>query len=133
MKDDLFYMLALTFVPGLGLKRQHEVLKRFESAKAFFETAMRQRQLIPGADNALTQAQRRAEAELNTATRNGWHACPFGSPDYPPLLRDCPDAPLLLFVRSQQPPSAPDHALKRPALGMVGTRNASHYGLSQTN
>lgn len=133
MKDDLFYTLALTFVPGLGLKRQHEVLKRFESAKDFFEAAMRQRQLIPGSDNALTQAQRRAEAELETATRHGWYVCLFGSPDYPPLLRDCPDAPLLLFVRSQQPPSSPDHALKRPALGIVGTRNASLYGLSQTD
>ncbi|MDE7090861.1 MAG: DNA-processing protein DprA, partial [Bacteroidales bacterium] len=133
MKDDLFYTLALTLVPSFGLKRQHEILKRFTSAQAFFEAATRQRKLQPDANDALTQAQRRAEAELETAARNGWHTCLLNSPDYPPLLRDCPDAPLLLFVRSQQPPSAPDHVLKRPALGIVGTRNASHYGLSQTD
>ncbi len=133
MKDDIFYTLALTFVPGLGLKRQHDILKRFTSAQAFFETATRQRQLLLGADDALTQAQRWAEAELETATRHGWHLCPLGSPHYPPLLRDCPDAPLLLFVRSQQPPDATGHVLKRPALGIVGTRNASNYGLSQTD
>lgn len=132
-KDDLFYTLALTLVPGFGLKRQHDILKRFESAQAFFEAATRQRKLCLDADDALTQAQRRAEAELETAARNGWHTCPLNSPDYPPLLRDCPDAPLLLFVRSQQPPTSPDHVLKRPALGIVGTRNASLYGLSQTD
>lgn len=133
MEEELFYTLALTFVPNLGTKRQHDVLKRFGSAQAFFKTAARQGQLAIGTADSLTLAQRRAEKEWALATRNGWHICIISRPDYPPLLGDCPDAPLLLFVRSQQPPAAPDHVFKRPALGVVGTRKASHYGRTQTD
>ncbi len=133
MEEELLYTLALTFVPGLGPKRQHDVLKRFGSAQAFFKTAERQGQLTIGTADSLRLAQRRAEAELSLAARNGWHICIIGTPDYPPLLGDCPDAPLLLFVRSLQPPAAPCHAFKRPALAIVGTRKASHYGRSQTD
>ena len=63
MEEELFYTLALTFVPNLGTKRQHDDLKRFGSAQAFFMTAERQRQLIIGTADSLTLAQRRAEKE----------------------------------------------------------------------
>lgn len=179
MNNEAFYKLALTMLPGCGLQKQHEILKHFGSAEAFFKTASRQRSLDFEEDDDgsaatdsvgrgvatagvtasgvgrggkaagvrgsvggrtlwkglgnLAQAQKQAEAELNFAEKNGLHVCLIHSADYPPLLGDCPDAPLVLFVRSVLPPTHPDHALKRPALGIVGTRKASHYGREQTN
>lgn len=159
MEEELFYTLALTFVPGLGLKRQQEILRHFGSAQAFFKTAGRQKrlaldaaddingglgngggcpdapttELCGGLQGDLSQALRRAEKEWALAARNGWHICIIGSPDYPALLGDCPDAPTLLFVRSLLPPAAPGHVFKRLALAVVGTRKASHYGRTQTD
>ena len=160
MNNEAFYKLALTMLPGCGLQKQHEILKHFGTAEAFFKAAARQQCLdFKGGDDGtvvggrassagggkagrgadwkdlgnLTQAQKQAEAELNFAEKNGLHVCLIHSADYPPLLGDCPDAPLVLFVRSVLPPTHPDHALKRPALGIVGTRKASHYGREQTN
>lgn len=158
MEEELFYTLALTFVPNLGLRRQQEILRHFGSAQAFFKTAGRQGWLAldvadglndggcggghginggsgngGGLPGSLSQALRRAEKEWELATRNGWHICIIGTPDYPTLLGDCPDAPTLLFVRSLLPPAAPGHVFKRPALAVVGTRKASHYGRTQTD
>ncbi|WP_447731112.1 DNA-processing protein DprA [Pseudoxanthomonas suwonensis] len=57
-----------------------------------------------------------------------WLACPghhflaWNDPRYPPLLRQCPDAPVGLFVAGD-----PDH-LWRPAVALVGSRAASAGG-----
>ncbi|MCA9260033.1 MAG: DNA-processing protein DprA [Planctomycetales bacterium] len=47
------------------------------------------------------------------------------SEDYPPLLREIPDPPGVLFVRGQLLPT------DRLAVAVVGTRRASRYGLEQ--
>src|SRR5690606_13919199 len=52
----------------------------------------------------------------------GHHFLAWNDPRYPPLLRQCPDAPLGLFVDG-----APDH-LWQPALAVVGSRSASAGG-----
>ncbi len=46
--------------------------------------------------------------------------------DYPRLLRECPDAPVLLYMRSSSPPSEVFN--RRPAVAIVGTRDMSLYG-----
>ena len=61
----------------------------------------------------------RCEAWLDQA---GHHLLAWDDPRYPPLLRQCPDAPLGLFVAGD-----PD-LLWRPALAVVGSRSASAGG-----
>lgn len=63
-----------------------------------------------------------AEAELEAAARIGVHYVAAGEPDYPRLLRAIDDAPPLLAVRGNA------DALNRPAIAMVGARNASVAG-----
>lgn len=134
--DELFYTLALTLWRGIGLKQQHDILQRFGTAQAFFMATARQQGLNLGdlgADDGPKAALKRAEAEMHFIHERGLYACPVYAPGYPSLLRDCPDAPLVLFVRSLVPPTNPGHVFKRPALAVVGTRNASHYGRQQTD
>ena len=45
---------------------------------------------------------------------------------YPQLLRECPDAPVLLYMRSSSP--AAEIFNRRPAVAIVGTRDMSLYG-----
>lgn len=45
---------------------------------------------------------------------------------YPDLLRECPDAPVILYVRSSTPAQLLFN--RRPAVSIVGTRDISLYG-----
>lgn len=63
-----------------------------------------------------------AEAELDAATRLGARFVGMGEPDYPPLLRGLDHPPPLLCVRGD------GAALSSPAVGIVGSRNASIAG-----
>ena len=63
-----------------------------------------------------------AEAELERAERFGARFLGIGEPDYPPALRQIEAAPPLVAVKG-------DLAVaQRPALGIVGARNASISG-----
>lgn len=66
------------------------------------------------------------ERELEAAARMGVRWLPLGDPDYPPLLREVDAAPPLLAMRGQA------SVLARPAVAMVGSRNASAAGLAFT-
>ena len=63
-----------------------------------------------------------AEAELRAARRAGAQMVAIGSPEYPPLLAQLPDAPPILWALGDA------SLLQRPLLAMVGARNASSLG-----
>ncbi len=60
--------------------------------------------------------------ELDAASRFGARFVGIGEPDYPPALRQIDGAPPLLAVKGSLP------AATRPAIGIVGSRNASISG-----
>lgn len=64
-----------------------------------------------------------ARAEWAAARRAGARALIYGQPGYPEALYDLPDAPPLLWLRGEA------GLLARPALALVGARNASSLGL----
>lgn len=53
----------------------------------------------------------------------------YGEPGYPPLLADCPDAPVGLYIRSGTPP---EELFTRDTISIVGTRDLSPYGKEWT-
>lgn len=64
-----------------------------------------------------------AQAELAAGARAGARLIRFDDPAYPPLLAAIPDAPPVLWMRGRP------EALARPAVAMIGARNASSLGL----
>ncbi|SEH70175.1 DNA processing protein [Paracoccus alkenifer] len=64
-----------------------------------------------------------ARAELAAGARAGARLIRIGDADYPPLLASIPDAPPVLWLRGQA------GILRRPAVAVVGARNASSLGL----
>lgn len=65
-----------------------------------------------------------AEREMEAANRNGVRFVALGEPDYPSTLRAIDAAPPLIAVRGRL------DALARPAVAIVGSRNASAAGLA---
>lgn len=64
--------------------------------------------------------------ELEDLTRRGYRFVSIGEDCYPELLRDCPDAPAGLYIKSSDEPSAIFNT--RPGIAVVGTRDISPYG-----
>lgn len=100
-REDFFSIPIAALNARLGLKRR----------TPFTETA--RAEALKGA----------AEIEKTVKEKRIRTIC-FGDDDYPPLLSDCEDAPLVLYVFGEFP------SVVDKTLAIVGTRRASHYGLS---
>ncbi|MBQ7268944.1 MAG: DNA-protecting protein DprA [Bacteroidales bacterium] len=67
-----------------------------------------------------------AKRELAALHRTGCDFLPLSHDAFPALLKDCPDAPAGLWIRSANPPEAIFSL--RPMLSVVGTRDCTSYG-----
>ena len=97
-EQETLYMMALTRVPALNLTGLHVLIEEMGSATAVYSM-----------DSHLA----RAEQEWEFCQQN--HIRPLGlhDEDYPQRLRDCPDAPVLLYYLGTSDPQAIDEATKR--------------------
>lgn len=120
----LFHWLRLIRSENVGPRTFRTLINRFGGAAAALDAlpdlaAQRGRVLkIAPVDEI--------EREMEAAARMGVRWLPLGDPDYPPLLRDVDAPPPLLTMRGQAA------VLHRPAVAMVGSRNASAAGLAFT-
>ncbi len=102
--------------------------RTFRSLISEFGTAARAIERLPelarrgGRAVIRVPAEDEVQAEMIAAARIGVHFVAIGERGYPPLLRETTDAPPLLAVRGQI------EALTRPAIAIVGSRNASAAG-----
>ena len=108
----LFSILRLTMTPGLGpvlIRRAIEEFGSPEAALAANESGLKRIKGI-GVEKARTiaagmrESERAAEDELREAERAGAMLLAFNSNDYPPLLRQIPDPPPILYVRGRIAP-----------------------------
>lgn len=67
-----------------------------------------------------------AEAVARKCIQKSIGVLPFSAPEFPARLRNIPDPPLILYYRGVLPDLS-----ERPAIGVVGTRKATGYGLHQ--
>lgn len=130
--EELFYEIALTQFDGIGLLRAHTLLTHFESAKdIFLADADILRSIGPCGESLLndtlrSDAFRTAEREMEFIARNNINAITYTSDAYPVRMRDCPDAPAVLFTLGNMPLNNPH------MVAVVGTRHATPYGKDLT-
>ncbi|MBI1983211.1 MAG: DNA-protecting protein DprA, partial [Acidobacteria bacterium] len=127
MDDNPQYWLALTRVEGLGVRGAQGLLERFHSPQAVYMASLTELEScgVPAHVARAIFAQaglKEAEKEIQEAAKAGCQLLPHGSDDYPPLLRQIPDAPLVLYVRGDV------KLLSQHAVAIVGTRRPSAYG-----
>ena len=111
--DELKSWLILMRAPGSHAGLLRKLLEHFPSVS---ELARASPEILRAPDPALI------EADLRWLEQPTHHFLPIGSPGYPALLADLPDAPIGLFVRGD-----PD-ALNLPQLAIVGSRNPTSAG-----
>ncbi len=104
----------------------YQLLKRFGTARHALE-ALPELSRKGGSGKPVTLYPiARAEYELEQARRTGTHLIAFGEADYPALLANIEFPPPLLFMRGDLT------LLNRPAISIVGSRNASASGRQLT-
>ncbi|KQP04841.1 DNA-processing protein DprA [Methylobacterium sp. Leaf93] len=116
--------LRLIRTEGVGPRTFRTLINRFGGAGAALEA-------LPdlakrGAKRVVPVTRAQAEAELEAAARIGVRLVAMGEDDYPKLLQAADSAPPLIAIRGQAP------ILSRPAIAIVGSRNASGGGLGFT-
>ncbi len=114
--------LRLTRSENVGPATFRELINHFGSAQAALDALPDMSRRGGAARSIRICGQREAEAEMEAAERIGARFIGSGEPDYPPWLRHADAPPPLLAARG-----GPGH-LVRPAIALVGARNASVAG-----
>lgn len=127
-EEEQLYSIALTQIPGVGHISAKRLVTEAGSAEYVFlhrkELAGRLPDIHQRVIDALDcpQAIARAREELDFLRKNKIRCLPFIDEDYPSRLRECEDAPAVLYFKG----NADLNALH--IINMVGTRHATDYG-----
>ena len=122
--------IALQMTPGIGVKGAVHLLETFGDARSIFAASVDElvgkAELRPEIARQLLRRQGfpAAAREIEYCQRNNIRIIASSDPEYPPLLREMPDYPSVLYVQGNI------EALTLHCLSMVGTRQATPYGQS---
>ena len=129
MDEERICRMALSLIPGIGTITANRLIETVESAAWLFRHRGELAD-IEGMPSKLVKALDhpeildRCEAEMKFAETNRIACLISSDPEYPARLRECPDAPLVLFYRGNVD-------LNRPrVISVVGTRRMTDYGRS---
>jgi DNA protecting protein DprA len=127
--QDLFYLLALLKVEGVGDIMAKKLLTHCGNAEAIFKTKTNQIAAIDGVGSVLLHNLKdksifeKANRELEFINTNHINVSFFQDEDYPERLKHCFDSPVLIF-------SAGNINLKnKKIISIVGTRQITSYGI----
>jgi DNA processing protein len=119
--------LRLTLIHGVGGETQRTLLKAFGLPEAIFASGMGALRGVVGTELAErllhgVVSESVIEAALRWAEEPGNRILTLADSDYPQALLRCADPPVLLYVKGRV------ELLNRPALAVVGSRNATPQG-----
>ncbi len=130
---EALYTIALTQMPGLTPQHVRTLLREMGSAAEVYahrhELAGLLRRVLPAAGGHFADwsgALRRAEEELSFVRRFRVEVLTYGAAAYPRRLRECPDAPVVLYFRGSALLDAPR------VVSVVGTRRCTPQALDRT-
>ncbi len=127
-QSELFHLLALLQVEGVGDIMAKKLLTTFGSATAVFQAKSNQLRAIEGIGEVLVRKLKdktifeKAAAEVQFIEQEGIRVLYFANEDYPERLKHCIDGPVLLFG------SGNFDFRNRKLISIVGTRQVTAYG-----
>ncbi len=130
---DLTYRIALSLIKGMHPRVAEEILDRIGNEKDFFTIPESELYRITGrklrifSDTYRRETLQAAVEEERFCTSNRIRCLYHTDPDYPQRLLQCEDAPLMLFGLGTMNLNA------RHVISIVGTRNATTYGVNFIN
>ncbi|NJK96438.1 MAG: DNA-protecting protein DprA [Bacteroidales bacterium] len=129
MTDDLLrYKIGISQIPGIGSIIAKKLIAYTGSIEAVFKEKKKNLIKIPGIGTTLAevitkhQNLEKAEAEIEFIRKFDIRYHFYLDDDYPVRLKQCPDAPIMLFCKGNV------EFNKEKVISIVGTRNATDYG-----
>ncbi len=122
------FLLALSMIPSIGAITARKLIAYSGSAEAVFRQKREKLMSIPGIGKILSSRAgspgllELADRELDFCNKNAVHLLNFEQKDYPLRLKQCEDAPLILFYKGENCFNS------TKTLSFVGTRRATRYG-----
>ncbi|MEI6277626.1 MAG: DNA-processing protein DprA [Prolixibacteraceae bacterium] len=131
--EELLSKIAISLVPGIGSITAKSLIAYCGSAAQVFREKEKILRTIPGIGTVLaknilqSKVVSRAEEEVEFILKNKVDAHFYLDESYPQRLRNCVDAPILLFSKGKPNLNFPK------VISIVGTRNATLYGRELTD
>lgn len=127
--QETLYAIALTRISYFNIATCLQLYRKLGSATAIMENRNNIKDVISDASPRLvhalsdvSEALHRAEAELEFDNAHAIRPLTMACDDYPERLRDCDDAPIVLFYRGNADLN------QRRIVSIVGTRHCTAYG-----
>lgn len=127
--DEKLYAMALTRICNFNFATSLALYRAADGAKNLYEYRNNICDLLPNCTHHLVEsiknwdeAIKRAEAEMEFAEKHGIKIIPLQSDDFPQRIKECPDAPIVLYYMGNA-------AMNRQrVINIVGTRRCTSYG-----
>jgi DNA processing protein len=129
----IHHQIALTFLSGIGSRRARTIVSHFNDLETFFAEKHLNLAKIPGIPSDFVSFKQRlsalAEADkvVQELDRIGAKTVFFTEKGYPSRLKQCADAPLLLYSKGNI------NWNPEKTISVVGTRHATDYGKALTH
>jgi DNA processing protein len=130
--DQLRYKIGIGLIPKIGPVLTKRLVAYCGSAEGIFREKRSGLSKIPGIGEKLVDhiiSNRKldvVDAEIECLTKNGINALFYLDEDYPERLKQCEDAPVILYIKGNT------QFNRRKVISIVGTRNPTDYGRGVT-
>lgn len=127
-KHLLQQQIAVSFLQGIGPIRARQLLSKIPDIDCLFQYSLKELEDATGISRTLLRqmdranALAKAEKELEFIERNKIQTYFFTEAAYPRRLKQCDDAPIILYGRGEMDMNTPR------VVAIVGTRTATEYG-----
>jgi len=128
LQEELLYLLALKFMPGIGPITAQNLIAYCKSPSRVFQIPKGKLLRVPEVGKRTIQnlenkeVFKSAEKELKYCEQENIRIIAYTDPEYPLLLKQIPDLPLVLFVKGRLNLNCV------PWVAVVGTRRPDEYG-----
>ena len=131
--EEIYYTIALTRMTGFNQQQALQLYRELGSAQAVYEHRQDIGDVVADCSPRLVEslknwdeALKRAAAEMTFVTKHGIRALTLADEDYPARLRECDDAPVILYYKGNCDLN------RQRIVGIVGTRRCTAYGQDLT-
>lgn len=128
-EEEIIYAMALTQMTGFNFTTALQLYRELGSAKALYDHRTDITDIIPDCSPRLVEALKnwgealqRAEAEMTFVEHYGIQALTLNDENYPARLRECVDAPIILYYKGTADLN------QQHIVSIVGTRQCTPYG-----
>lgn len=126
--NEVLAWMRLQGIPGVGPVNGRKLLQYFGDVQTIFNQTVRELVQFTGVGPVLAERilhpkyLKEAENQYDLCQKAEVRCWPLAEPAYPEWLRECPDAPLVLYQKG------PMEFSKKNFLSIVGTRSMTAYG-----